>query len=101
MKDFNKKTFIIFDLDGVLFNSKKNMQVAWGATSKKFNLYVSFKKYFSKIGMPFLKILEILGIKADIKIYKCFKDTSLKNISLIKPYSGVINFLKYLKKKEN
>tara|TARA_B100000989_G_scaffold297025_1_gene281643 strand:+ start:982 stop:1605 length:624 start_codon:yes stop_codon:yes gene_type:complete len=96
MKDFNKKTFIIFDLDGVLFNSKKNMQVAWGATSKKFNLYVSFKKYFSKIGMPFLKILKSLGIKTDIKIYQCFKDTSLKNINLIKPYSGVINFLKYL-----
>ncbi len=96
MRGFNKKSFIIFDLDGVLFDSKKNMKVAWETTSKKFNLYVSFKTYFSKIGMPFLKILKSLKIKEDNKIYQCFKDTSLKNIHLIKPYNGVVNYLKLL-----
>ena len=58
MKDFNKKTFIIFDLDGVLFDSKKKIQVAWETTSKKFKLNTSFNAYFNKIGMPFLKILK-------------------------------------------
>tara|TARA_Y100000816_G_C26071466_1_gene563642 strand:+ start:214 stop:840 length:627 start_codon:yes stop_codon:yes gene_type:complete len=98
MKDFNKKTFIIFDLDGVLFDSKKNMQVAWETTSKKFKLNTSFNAYFNKIGMPFLKILKSLNIKQDNKIYKCFKDVSLKNIHLIKPYKDVENFFKFLEK---
>ena len=96
MKDF-KKIFIIFDLDGVLFDSK-NMQIAWEETSKKFSLDTSFKSYFDKIGMPFVKILKSLNIKQDNKIYKCFKDTSLRNIHLIKPYKDVENFLKYLEK---
>ncbi len=100
MKDLKKKAFIIFDLDGVIFDSKKNMEFAWNATSKKFNLKINFAKYFSKIGMPFLKILSSLKIKPNEKIYKCFKESSIKKINLIKPYKGVINEFKYLKKKK-
>ncbi len=100
MKDFGKKSLIIFDLDGVIFDSKKNMESAWNKTTKKFNLKVNFPKYFSKIGMPFLKILESLGIKANHKIYECFRDESLKKIDLIKPYKYVLNEFKYLKKKK-
>ncbi len=98
MKDLRKKYFIMFDLDGVIFDSKKNMESAWKITSKKFNLNVSFPKYFSKIGMPFLKILKSLGIKADERIYKCYKEASLCKVHLIKPYKNVLDELKYLKK---
>ena len=96
----NKKSFIIFDLDGVIFDSKKNMEFAWSKTSKNFNLNISFSKYFSKIGMPFLKILKSLGIKPDQKIYRCFKQASLKKINLITPYKHVIKELRFLKKKK-
>ena len=96
----NKKSFIIFDLDGVIFDSKKNMEFAWSKTSNNFNLNISFSKYFSKIGMPFLKILKSLGIKPDQKIYKCFKDASLNKIDLIKPYKFVLGELKFLEKKK-
>ena len=32
----NKKKLIIFDVDGVLFDSLKNMEIAWEYTKKKF-----------------------------------------------------------------
>lgn len=98
MKDFVKESFIILDLDGVIFDSKKNMEAAWKKTSKKFNLNVSFPEYFSKIGMPFLKILKSLGIKTDERIYKCYKEASIDKVHLIRPYKNVLNELKYLKK---
>ena len=98
MKDLKKKKLLIFDLDGVIFDSKKNMEFAWNKTSKKFNLKIPFYLYFKKIGMPFLKILETLNVKPDNSIYKCFKKSSLKKINLIKPYQYSINELKLLKK---
>ncbi|WP_145596209.1 HAD family hydrolase [Candidatus Pelagibacter sp. FZCC0015] len=98
MKDKRNKSFLIFDLDGVIFDSKKNMELAWNKTSKKFKLKVSFKSYFQKIGMPFLKILKTLGIEQNPKIYKCFREESLKNINLIKPYKDVLKVFKLFEK---
>ena len=89
MKLLNKKKLIIFDLDGVIFDSKKNMKLAWNKTSKKFNLNVKFEKYFEKIGMPFLNILKTLNIKPDKKIYRFFQKVSFKEIDKINLYDGV------------
>ena len=48
----NKKV-LIFDLDGVLVDSKINMKKAWAAVQKKFNFQEKkFRDYFSKIGQP-------------------------------------------------
>tara|TARA_A100001011_G_scaffold36912_1_gene35064 strand:+ start:840 stop:1466 length:627 start_codon:yes stop_codon:yes gene_type:complete len=100
MKDLSGKPFLIFDLDGVVFDSKKNMEFAWNTTSKKFHLNISFAKYFSKIGIPFLKILKLLRVKPDQKIYKYFQEASLKKINLIRPYKNVLDEFKYFKKKK-
>ena len=35
-----KKELILFDLDGVLIDSKKNMQFAWEAVQDEFKLYL-------------------------------------------------------------
>ena len=98
MKVNNKKKLLIFDLDGVIFNSKKNMEIAWNKTSEKFNLNINFSKYFSKIGMPFMEILKSLEVEPRKDIYKCFKDASLENINVIKPYKNVTKMLHKLKK---
>ena len=81
----SKKKLLIFDLDGVLFDSRKNMELAWNSTSKKFDLDVPFSLYFKKIGMPFSEILKSLDIKPKKKIIYNFKNISLKNINKIKP----------------
>ncbi len=98
MKNTNNDRLLIFDLDGVIFNSKKNMQSAWSETSKKFNLKIPFSSYFKKIGMPFSKILISLGVQPLVKISKYYNKKSLEAISLVKPYKHVLKELKYLKK---
>lgn len=93
-----KNILLIFDLDGVLLNTKKNMQIAWNKTEKKFNLGISFSSYFEKIGMPFSKILTSLGAKPSYKISKYYIEKSLQAISVVKIYKHVLKMLKYLEK---
>ena len=48
MKNFKyRKKLVLFDLDGVLVDSKKNMKHSWDLTSKQFDLNVPFSRYFS------------------------------------------------------
>ena len=55
MKKNLKFKFFIFDLDGVLFDSKKNMKKSWNSVKKKHKINCSFESYFNKIGLPFDK----------------------------------------------
>ena len=92
-----KKKLIIFDLDGVLIDSKINMKFAWNSVNKKFKLKIPFKNYFKHIGKPFDKILKDLKISKDIKaIEKEFSQSSIANLKKIKLYMGVKKTLKYL-----
>ena len=95
-----KILLVIFDLDGVLINSKENMNTAWNAVKKKFNIKKKFSDYFKWIGYPFTEILDKLEIKnKQQEIKKCYYATSLKKINKIKPYKNVKKVLQYLKKK--
>ena len=71
---FPGKKLILFDLDGVLLNSKRNMELSWDAVCERHDVNVEFEDYFSNIGRPFKDILNILNIKANqaalILIYK-------------------------------
>ena len=88
-------------MDGVIFDSKKNMSFSWNQTKKKFHLKPSFKKYFENIGKPFDEIMKSLKITPSPKIANYYKEDSLKSVSKIKLYPNVIKTLKYLKKKLN
>ena len=96
MKKKNKKLFL-FDLDGVLVDSKKNMEKSWSMVNKKFKYNKNFKQYFSKIGIPFEKILFKLNIKRDLENAKLlYQKTSIKNEKLIRLYPKVKKILKLL-----
>ena len=70
MKNFKyRKKLVLFDLDGVLVDSKKNMQHSWDLTSKQFDLNVPFSRYFSFVGKPFKDILKSLRIKKNHKLF--------------------------------
>ena len=58
-----KKKLVLFDLDCVLFDTKKNMKYSWDLTSKRFDLKVPFKNYYQIIGRPFRDLLRLLKIK--------------------------------------
>jgi HAD superfamily hydrolase (TIGR01662 family) len=95
-----KKKVILFDLDGVLINSKQNMLKSWKKVQKNHSVKVKFIRYFEKIGIPFRDILKKLKIDKNIKqIEKTYKKESLNNLDNIKIFSGAINLLRYIKKK--
>lgn len=99
-KNKNSK-IIVFDLDGVLLNSKTNMRLAWNFTKKINNLSTPFEKYFENIGTPFINILKKIKInKNQLNIQKSFKEGSLKNINKIRLYPNVRKVLKNLKEKK-
>jgi HAD superfamily hydrolase (TIGR01549 family) len=96
-----KKKLVIFDLDGVLIDSKINMKFAWRSANRKFKLKIPFKEYFKNVGMPYNKILKNLKVKNNIEaIEKEYGRASIINIKKIKLYKDVKKTLKFLKKKQ-
>lgn len=96
MKKFDT---VIFDLDGVLINSKKNMEKSWDQVRNKMNIRQSFNEYFTFIGYPFEKILNKIGIYKNInQIKKIYQKQSIKNLRFVKVNSGVIETIKILRK---
>jgi phosphoglycolate phosphatase len=94
------KKLILFDLDGVLFNTKKNMERAWNDVKKEFGINIDFKFYFKLIGIPFNQILKKLHVdKNKKKIELFYKKKSIIYNKLIKIYPNVKTTLKYLRKK--
>lgn len=96
------KKFYLFDFDGVLIDSKKNMKVSWEQVKKKFKLKKNFNSYFRLIGLPFQEILKKLNINDNLDLIEQeYYYQSKKNINKIKLYKGVKNTLSVLKKRGN
>ncbi len=98
----HKKKIFLFDLDGVLIDSKKNMQVTWNIIEKKYKLQVPFKNYFKLIGLPFFSIINNLKIKQNLhaKLAQDFKKNSIKNLKYIKLFKNVKKIFRQLKSKK-
>tara|TARA_Y100000590_G_C15215413_1_gene824170 strand:+ start:7 stop:648 length:642 start_codon:yes stop_codon:yes gene_type:complete len=93
-----KKKVLIFDIDGVLLDSKKNMQLSWKAVQKKFQLNnIKFLDYFSRIGQPFEQILIQLDIKKNFKeIKECYDRNSIINKKKVIFYKNIKKEIKFL-----
>ena len=97
-KYIKDKKVVIFDLDGVILNSKKNMSEAWKYTSKKNKLNNTFENYFQFVGLPFFKILKNMKIENNYsKIKKDFDKGSELNANKISIYPNTITTLNRLK----
>ena len=94
-----KYKLFIFDLDGVIFDTKLNMKESWRVVRKKHNLKISFRNYFSLIGLPFKIILKKLGVKKNFQsVTDTFSKASKEKIALVKVYPGAKKIIKKLKK---
>lgn len=95
-----KFSIFIFDLDGVIFDSKKNMKISWEKTNNKFDLNIKFSKYFNNIGIPFKEILRSLNIKKNLnQIEKEYRNNSKKFMNKVDLFKGIRKFLYFLDKK--
>ena len=93
---------VLLDLDGVLIDTKNNMEMSWKKVRKDFGLEKPFAEYFKHIGLPFEEILKKLSIKKDLnKISKVYQKESIRQFNKIKLYSDVKKTLKKLNKKKN
>lgn len=96
-----KKKVLIFDVDGVLIDSKKNMELSWKRVQEVHRLEnKKFKEYFRNIGRPFYDILKIMKINKNFeKIKISYQKESLKQKKQIQYFKDVKNILKKLKSK--
>jgi phosphoglycolate phosphatase len=96
-----KKKLVLFDLDGVLIDSKLNMHRTWECVVEEFGLTVPFENYFSNIGRPFREILSIIGIKErQFDIERRYNELSCETIARVKIFPGAQEFLNLLEEND-
>ena len=85
----NKK-LVLFDLDGVIVNSKSNMEFSWNLVQDHFSISTPFEEYFRNIGRPFIDIMRILGhFDMGKQIEEVYKSASFKILDDIEFYDGI------------
>lgn len=85
---------VLFDLDGVLIDSRRNMEAAWSHVCSKFGLDIPFDHYFAEIGLPFSQIMDNIGAPGDRKaLAAAYSAGSVANFGLIEVYPGVPELL--------
>lgn len=94
---FSRKVGVIFDLDGVLIDSSKVMEVAFEYAFKKFfpNKPVPFQQYIKHMGKGFLTIMDEMELSH--ALYPYFNSKSIELISDIFVFDGIISLLERLK----
>ena len=91
------KKLVIFDLDGVIVDTRRNMEQAWRDVCAQFDLSVPFTHYYRNIGRPFHDILSILGLeKWGEEIALAYGLSSREHPELILEYPGVMDALEIL-----
>ena len=90
---------VLFDMDGVLINSEKNMKMAWGKVQEEHAISADFNEYIKHVGKPFKEILEKIGIeeKKHARVKKTYGEYAARNLDKIELYKGVQRVLKELK----
>tara|TARA_B100000035_G_scaffold72540_1_gene59889 strand:+ start:20065 stop:20679 length:615 start_codon:yes stop_codon:yes gene_type:complete len=95
------KKLILFDLDGVLIDSKDNMKSSWNFVKEKYCLEINFEEYFNQIGKPFQDILFALGIEKNKKEIEIdFQKKSKLQIDNINFYYKVFETIQYFKESD-
>lgn len=86
---------VVFDMDGVLIDSKHCMKLCWEEVKCKTGTNIDFNEYFSKIGKPFKVILSEIGLPQEC--WRLAEEVYFKAqeyyIGEIRPYEGIENLL--------
>ena len=86
---------ILFDLDGVIVDTKRNMEISWATVRAVFEIDTPFERYFELIGIPFDEIVVRLGLgKLATEIRMVYNLASSCRVDLVSPYSGCVEVIK-------
>lgn len=92
-----RKNLILFDLDGVLLDSRANMAHAWAAVRAELSVPVPFEAYFAEIGRPFADIMTRLGLSDQrTAIEAVFRRASGERMAETPFYPGAADLLREL-----
>lgn len=95
----SKYKLVLFDLDGVIIDSKKNMEISWSSVQSTFEITIPFEKYFAHIGQPFSDIMFKMGLgNLGDKVKRVYDVASCCRMDLIRPYEGCVEVLRTIKK---
>jgi phosphoglycolate phosphatase-like HAD superfamily hydrolase len=93
-----KYKLVLFDLDGVIIDSKRNMELSWSAVQTVFELNIPFENYFKLIGRPFNDIMVELGLDSHAdRIKRVYDISSSCRIDLIDFYDNCPEVIKKIK----
>jgi phosphoglycolate phosphatase len=93
----NSKELVLFDLDGVIIDSRLNMESAWHAVRVELNVEVPFERYFAEIGRPFIDIMGRLGLTGiATEIERVFRRASSDSLSTTPFFVGMPEVLSAL-----
>lgn len=88
------KNLILFDLDGVIVDSRANMELAWGYVQSELGVTVPFSRYFSEIGRPFQDIMVRIGLADQGKrIEAVYRRGSSQHLAETPLFDGIEPFL--------
>ena len=91
------KRLVLFDLDGVLLDSRENMRRSWQRVTEEFGTKVTFEQYFNEIGRPFSAIMERLNLsERAAAIEAVFRVASMDNLDVLRFYPRVPETLRQL-----
>jgi HAD superfamily hydrolase (TIGR01509 family) len=80
----------LFDLDGVLVDSRAAMEEAWEAVQRDVGVTVPFAAYFREIGRPFADIMERLRLGDQREeIERVYRATALRAAPRVPAFPGV------------
>jgi phosphoglycolate phosphatase-like HAD superfamily hydrolase len=89
---------VLFDMDGVLLDSRPAMIAAWTYVSHRYMLNIQPQRYLAYIGLPFEDILATLGVPRSLHsdIKHCYGASVTKSLHLISLYRGIPYILRRL-----
>lgn len=91
------KKLALFDLDGVILDSRENMRLAWSAVQSHTGTEIPFESYFQNIGRPIQDIFKIIGAKGDYnEMERIYQEASLQYLAEAQFYTGAKSMLKIL-----
>jgi HAD superfamily hydrolase (TIGR01509 family) len=88
---------VLFDLDGVLVDTRRVMRTAWERVRQEHGVGVGFDGYMAHLGRPFADIMHLLSLEAATGVLEAaYEQASVEAAALARPLPGIRRSLRAL-----